>query len=168
MVPRVVGSSPIIRPILKLLNIISACLRWGEKHALSDEGVEWEPHHPPHPSLAKDASRSFSVDWHLCMKYMFLLRSFGWLRHFFINTLEMYYVYIIKSISTPERIYIGFSADVKQRIKDHNAGKSKYTAHYCPWKVLWVGTFEEEQTARAFEKYLKTASGKAFMRKRLT
>ncbi len=79
----------------------------------------------------------------------------------------MHYVYIIKSIHRPEKTYVGFSADVKQRIQDHNDGKSKYTTQYKPWEILWVGTFAKEQTARDFEKYLKNASGKAFMRKRL-
>jgi len=35
----------------------------------------------------------------------------------------MYYVYLLRSISYPEKTYIGFSEDLKQRFDDHNAGK---------------------------------------------
>jgi len=38
----------------------------------------------------------------------------------------MFYVYRLQSLSFSERTYIGFSADLKQRLKDHNAGKGFY------------------------------------------
>jgi hypothetical protein len=40
----------------------------------------------------------------------------------------MWYVYIIRSVSSPEQEYTGATADLKQRIADHNAGKSTHTA----------------------------------------
>ncbi len=48
----------------------------------------------------------------------------------------MYYVYLIRSINFPDQTYIGFSEDLKQRIADHNAGKSTHTAKYAPWKLV--------------------------------
>ncbi len=79
----------------------------------------------------------------------------------------MYYVYLIRSISSPDQTYIDFSEDLKQRIKDHNAGKSKHTAKYMPWELLSYHAFSNEKKAREFEYYLKTGSGKAFANKRL-
>ena len=67
----------------------------------------------------------------------------------------------------PERNYVGYSADLKQRIADHNAGKNRFTAPFCPWKLVFYTAFDTEQRARNFEKYLKTASGKAFGSNRL-
>jgi putative endonuclease len=40
---------------------------------------------------------------------------------------------LIRSIASPDKTYIGFSEDLKQRIADHNAGKSTHTLKYAPW-----------------------------------
>jgi predicted GIY-YIG superfamily endonuclease len=79
----------------------------------------------------------------------------------------MWYVYIIRSETAPEREYTGASADLKQRISDHNSGKSKHTAKYGPWKLVWYCAFPEKYRALEFERYLKSHSGRAFARKRL-
>ena len=79
----------------------------------------------------------------------------------------MWYVYIIRSLSAPGQEYTGCSEDLKQRIKDHNAGKSRHTAKHMPWQLIWYCAFPEKVTALAFEKYLKSHSGRAFAKKRL-
>ena len=79
----------------------------------------------------------------------------------------MFYVYRLQSEKHPVKSYIGFSADLKQRLKDHNAGKNRYTAPLRPWKLVFYAAFAAEEKARAFEAYLKTGSGAAFGNKRL-
>lgn len=79
----------------------------------------------------------------------------------------MFYVYILQSIDTQDQTYIGFTEDLKQRIKDHNSGHSKHTSKFKPWQLIHASAFAEKKKALDFEKYLKTASGKAFLRKRL-
>ncbi|MEQ1706088.1 MAG: GIY-YIG nuclease family protein [Rickettsiales bacterium] len=79
----------------------------------------------------------------------------------------MYYVYLLRSIKFPEQTYSGYTEDLKTRLKDHNAGKSKHTAKYLPWKLISYHAFASEQKAREFEYYLKTGSGRAFANKRL-
>ena len=79
----------------------------------------------------------------------------------------MFYVYLIQSESRPKQRYVGYSKDLKQRLKDHNAGKSPHTSKYTPWKLITYLGFVNERSAREFEYYLKTASGKAFANKRL-
>ena len=79
----------------------------------------------------------------------------------------MYYVYVLQSEKFKGQLYFGSISDIKKRLKAHNAGQSPHTSKYKPWKVIWYGAFESTQVARDFEKYLKTASGKAFLRKRL-
>ncbi len=76
----------------------------------------------------------------------------------------MYYVYILKSINFPEKFYVGYTNNLKQRLIIHNEGKSTYTAKYKPWKFHTYTTFQEESKAIAFEKYLKSGSGKAFIK----
>ena len=79
----------------------------------------------------------------------------------------MWYVYIIRSINFPDQEYMGASADLKQRIMDHNAGKSTHTAKFAPWELVWYFAFPDKFKALEFEKYLKSHSGKAFAKKRL-
>lgn len=47
----------------------------------------------------------------------------------------MYYVYLIRSQVAQEQIYIGFTEDFRQRLLDHNAGKSVHTKKYLPWTL---------------------------------
>lgn len=79
----------------------------------------------------------------------------------------MVYVYMLRSERQAGRVYVGFSQDLKQRIADHNSGKNVSTRTGCPWKLGFYAAFERKEDALAFEAYLKTASGKAFARKRL-
>jgi predicted GIY-YIG superfamily endonuclease len=79
----------------------------------------------------------------------------------------MWYVYIIKSINSPDQLYYGASEDLKQRIKDHNSGKSTHTAKFAPWELVWYCAFSDKYKALEFEKYLKSHSGRAFAKKRL-
>lgn len=79
----------------------------------------------------------------------------------------MYYVYLIKSINNPDKTYIGFTTDLKQRLKNHNEGASIYTTDFRPWKLVTYICFDDESKAQKFEKYLKVGSGHAFAQRRL-
>ena len=68
---------------------------------------------------------------------------------------NMYYTYIIESIESSSKHYIGYSSDLRQRLLDHNAGKCPSTARYRPWKLIQYTAFESVERALAFEKYLK-------------
>jgi putative endonuclease len=80
----------------------------------------------------------------------------------------MFCIYILRSLKNPTKTYIGFSLNPEKRLIAHNAGQSSHTNKFKPWKIIFSAAFEKEQTARNFEKYLKTASGIAFRHKRLT
>jgi putative endonuclease len=77
------------------------------------------------------------------------------------------YVYILQSLSNPERYYVGLTGDLKVRLEQHNAGQTFHTSKHAPWRVKTYVAFSDELQAVLFEKYLKTASGRAFARKRL-
>jgi len=79
----------------------------------------------------------------------------------------MRYVYLLESINFPTQKYVGFTSDLEARLKAHNNGQSLHTAKYKPWRIVTYLAFVEEAKALAFEKYLKTASGRAFANKRL-
>lgn len=80
----------------------------------------------------------------------------------------MWYVYIIRSTAFPDESYIGATADLRQRVAAHNAGKSAHTAKFLPWQLVWYSAFLDKYKALEFEKYLKSHSGRAFANKRLT
>ena len=77
----------------------------------------------------------------------------------------MYYVYLLQSINFPNEHYTGYTEDLQTRIKDHNTGKSTHTNKFKPWKIATYFVFENIQTAQDFEIYLKTGSGRAFLKK---
>jgi len=77
----------------------------------------------------------------------------------------MTYVYILESVHFQQQRYAGITDDLKQRFSDHNAGKSPHTRKFKPWNLVAYTGFADEQTARAFEKYLKSGSGKAFLKR---
>ena len=75
---------------------------------------------------------------------------------------NMFYTYILRSISHPEQRYIGSTSDLKSRLAKHNAGEVPHTSKFKPWKVEAYFAFETKEKAAAFEAYLKTGSGHAF------
>ena len=79
----------------------------------------------------------------------------------------MYYVYILKSQVVPDKIYIGFTINLEERLKSHNAKKSLFSKRYAPWEVFSYTVFHEKSKAMKFEKYLKSGSGFAFLKKHL-
>ena len=79
----------------------------------------------------------------------------------------MWYVYIIRSQVFSNQEYVGATANLKQRLTDHNSGKSAHTAKFMPWALIWYCAFHDKYKALEFEKYLKSHSGRAFAKKRL-
>lgn len=79
----------------------------------------------------------------------------------------MNYVYLLESEAFGGQRYVGLTTDIKQRLSDHNAGKSPHTSKYTPWRLVTYVAFSDIEKARAFERYLKSGSGHAFAKKRL-
>jgi len=79
----------------------------------------------------------------------------------------MHYVYILRSISHPDRTYVGSTGNLRKRLIAHNAGHSEHTSKYLPWKIEFYCAFSGKHKAEEFESYLKSHSGKAFTSKRL-
>jgi len=79
----------------------------------------------------------------------------------------MHYVYLLESEPESSRRYVGLTADLRHRLREHNAGKSRHTAKYKPWRLVTYVAFSAKDNADAFERYLKSGSGHAFARKHL-
>jgi len=79
----------------------------------------------------------------------------------------MYYVYILETVAVPAKRYVGFTADLRARLRDHNASKNSSTAALSPWRLRTYLAFAHKKRALAFEAYLKSGSGHAFAYRRL-
>ncbi len=76
-----------------------------------------------------------------------------------------FYVYILVSEADPAKHYVGFTTDLESRLHKHNEGGCPHTSKSRPWRIDLAVAFPERDKALAFEKYLKSHSGRAFSKK---
>ena len=79
---------------------------------------------------------------------------------------QFFYVYVLQT-TDGEHHYVGFTEDLRKRVDDHLSGRSSHTSKYGPWRLKTYVAFSDRDAAIAFEKYLKSGSGRAFAKKRL-
>jgi putative endonuclease len=78
--------------------------------------------------------------------------------------MSMYYVYVLQSLSDTG-LYIGFSTDLKRRLKQHNAGESQATSHRGPWCLVYYEAYRVKQDAEGRERFLKSGAGRRYLAK---
>jgi putative endonuclease len=74
-------------------------------------------------------------------------------------------VYVIRSVAHPDRYYTGLTGDVERRLSVHNSGGSSHASALRPWVLVAAIEFSNRDSAAAFERYLKTGSGRAFSKR---
>lgn len=79
----------------------------------------------------------------------------------------MPYVYILNSLVNKDRMYVGITNNLEHRLQEHNSGEGIHTAKYKPWKMMTYLYFDNKGKAIAFEKYLKSGSGRSFAKRHL-
>jgi predicted GIY-YIG superfamily endonuclease len=79
--------------------------------------------------------------------------------------MPFFYVYILESNHEPAHFYVGSTQDLKTRLQKHNAGDVLHTSKFRPWRIKTAIAFTDRERAIAFEKYLKSGSGRAFSKK---
>jgi len=77
----------------------------------------------------------------------------------------MFYVYFLRSQSRQEQIYVGLMTNLRTCLSQHNSGRSVHTRKFSPWVLLAYFAFANGKTVVAFEKYLKSGSGRAFAKR---
>ena len=80
---------------------------------------------------------------------------------------NFFYVYILQSEVAPERFYTGLTDDLRKRVKNHNSGQVLHTMKWRPWRLKTYIAFSDRARAAQFERYLKSAAGRAFTKKHL-
>ena len=83
-----------------------------------------------------------------------------------LRPMPKWFVYILRSVEKPF-IYVGFTNDVSRRLTEHNSGFVKSTKAYKPFQLVAYVAVQTEGKARELEKYFKTGSGKAILKKRI-
>lgn len=78
----------------------------------------------------------------------------------------MYYVYILRCAD--EKPYTGCTENIKARLERHSKGYVPATRERRPIKLTQYVAFQDKQKAFEFEKYLKSGSGRAFIKKHLS
>jgi putative endonuclease len=71
-----------------------------------------------------------------------------------------YQVYLLKS-QRKEIFYIGYTNDIKRRLREHNSGLIGFTKKYAPWNLVYFEAFLSLEDAKKREKSLKNF-GKAY------
>ena len=77
------------------------------------------------------------------------------------------YVYILQSQNNPEHFYTGSTNNLRARLSRHNRGNVPHTAKWKPSRIKTYIGFSNLKRAAQFEHYLKSASGRAFLKKHL-
>ena len=78
----------------------------------------------------------------------------------------MVFVYVIESL-VDKMWYKGIALNPESRLKEHNAGKNRFTKGHRPWKLIYVEEHPDWSSARQREKYLKTSAGRKWLQKLL-
>jgi len=74
----------------------------------------------------------------------------------------MYFVYIL--LLSNNKLYAGFSNDLKRRFKEHTEGKVKSTSNLRPVRLIFYEMFLNKKDAERREKYFKTDKGKKVLK----
>ncbi len=78
----------------------------------------------------------------------------------------MYYVYVLRSMKSGQW-YTGSTGNLRKRLSQHNLKESNWTKRGVPWQLIYYEASLNEEDAREREKYLKTGTGKRYLKARL-
>ncbi len=79
----------------------------------------------------------------------------------------MHYVVYVLENKDDKSWYIGFTTNLKQRILEHKYKKSPYTSKKENWKLIYAEMYLNKFDALGREKFLKSGSGRQFLKKQL-
>ena len=76
----------------------------------------------------------------------------------------MFYVYILESLKD-QKLYVGYTNNLKRRFEEHNSGKILITKHRKPFKLIYYEAYLNQQDATSREKYFKTGWGRTYLKR---
>jgi putative endonuclease len=66
----------------------------------------------------------------------------------------MFYVYLLKS-KQDNKLYVGYTQDLRRRVAEHNDGLSRSTANRGPFELIYYEAFRGKSDAIKREKSIK-------------
>jgi putative endonuclease len=78
----------------------------------------------------------------------------------------MFFVYVLQS-QLDTGLYIGYTSDLRRRVRQHISGEVKSTRCRRPLKLIYYEAYLMETDARGRELFLKSGSGRQFIAKQL-
>ena len=76
----------------------------------------------------------------------------------------MYSVYVLHS-KKENKLYIGFTANLKRRIEDHSKGKVNVTRNWLPLVFIYAELYTNKKDALQRERFFKTGWGRQYLNK---
>lgn len=59
----------------------------------------------------------------------------------------MFYLYLLRSKEKKSEFYIGYTNNLRERLEQHNSGKSFHTKKYMPWELVYYEAYLSEGLA---------------------
>lgn len=84
------------------------------------------------------------------MKWPRPSRKAGWI----LSEIMMYYVYILKS-QKDNKLYIGYTSNLKLRFQEHINGEVESTCYRRPLELIYYEAYRERESAEVREGQLK-------------
>ena len=78
----------------------------------------------------------------------------------------MFYVYVLRSVSD-DGFYIGYSASLRKRIRQHKQSLAFATSFRGPWRLIYYEAYLNQPDALGRERYLKSGAGRRFLKAQL-
>lgn len=79
----------------------------------------------------------------------------------------MYYVYVIKSLKDG-KLYVGYTDNLKDRIKRHNGGQVDSTKSRRPFRLVFYEAFKNKRDAITDEKFFKSGYGRKVLKEKIS
>ena len=76
----------------------------------------------------------------------------------------MHYTYVLYSDSD-HGLYIGYSANLRRRLAEHQAGQAPATSSRGPWRLIYYEAYIEGADARGREEFLKSGAGRRHLQR---
>ncbi|MCF8278476.1 MAG: GIY-YIG nuclease family protein [Flavobacteriales bacterium] len=80
--------------------------------------------------------------------------------------MSYFFVYVLRS-QKDDLFYTGYTADLRQRLQQHQNGLVHSTKHRLPLELIYFEGCNNQQDATRREKYLKSGNGKIYLKSRL-
>lgn len=79
---------------------------------------------------------------------------------------KFYYTYVLESLKDHKR-YVGYTSDLRKRLKEHNDGKSFSTKPRLPFRLIYYEACLNKEDAKRRERFFKQTKGRMSISKRL-